>query len=157
MMGQLEFVVFRLDGQRFALPIGVAERFVRAVEVTPLPGAPPIALGAINVGGTVVPVLSLRLRFGHPDRPVRISDQFLIARTPTRPVALVVDEALSVMTVPPEAVSAASTVVPGLEHLRGVVTLDDGIVLIHDLETCLSLDEERAVTRALRQSVESHA
>lgn len=157
MTGHLEFVAFRLDDQRFALPVGVAERFVRAVEVTPLPGAPPIALGAIDVGGTVVPVLSLRLRFGHPDRPVRITDLFLIARTPTRPVALVVDEALGVMTVPPEAVSAAIAVVPGLEHVRGVVRLDDGLMLIHDLETCLSLDEERAVAHALRQATDSHA
>lgn len=41
-------VVFCLDGQRYALPLAAVRRIVRAVEVTPLPGAPAIVLGAID-------------------------------------------------------------------------------------------------------------
>jgi len=157
MTDRIELVVFRLDDQRYALRRGAVERFVRAVEVTPLPGAPAIVLGAIDVGGSVLPVLSLRRRFGLPEREVGVTDQFLIARTSSRTVALVVDEALGVITVPAEVVTGAGRIVPGLEHVQGVVTLDDGLVLIHDLETCLSLDEERALAEALDAATTSHA
>lgn len=61
-------VVFRLDERRYALPLSVVERVIRAVEVTPLPKAPPIVLGAIDVQGRVVPVLNVRRRFLMPDR-----------------------------------------------------------------------------------------
>ncbi len=37
-----QLVVFVVDGQRYALPLEIVERVVRAVEVTPLPEAPPI-------------------------------------------------------------------------------------------------------------------
>jgi purine-binding chemotaxis protein CheW len=157
MREHVELVIFWLDDQRYALRLGAVERFVRAVEVTPLPGAPSIVLGAINVAGSVLPVLSLRRRFGMPERAVDIADQFLIARTSSRTVALMMDEALGVIAVPGEAVTGAGRIVPGLEHVQGVVRLDDGLVLIHDLETCLSLDEERALTEALDAAATSHA
>jgi len=141
--------VFRLDAQRYALRLDAVERFVRAVEVTVLPRAPAIVLGAIDVAGSVVPVLSLRRRFGLPEREIDVMDQFLIARIPSRMVALVVDEALGVIASPSEGVIEAARIVPGLAHLQGVVRLDDGLVLIHDLERCLSLDEQRALDKAL--------
>ena len=153
----VELVVFRLDDQRYALRLGAAERFVRAVEVTPLPGAPAIVLGAIDVGGSVLPVLSLRRRFGLPEREVDVTDLFLIARTASRAVALVVDEALGVIAVPAEMITGGGRIVPGLDHVRGVVALDDGLVLIHDLESCLSLDEERALAKTLDAAAMSHA
>lgn len=152
-----QLVVFLLEGQRYALPLSVVDRFVRAVEITALPGAPRIVLGAIDVAGVVVPVLSLRRRFGLPDRELALTDQFLLARTSARPVALVVDDAVDVAEVPPEAVSAAGQVVPGLEGVQGVARLHDGLVLIHDLERCLSLAEGRVLDEALGRVAPAHA
>lgn len=148
----LRVVVFRLDGQRYALPLAVVERIVRAVEVTPLPRGPPIVLGVINVGGGILPVLNLRRRFLLPEREIGPADQFLIAQTARRAVALVIDEAHGVIEYDPSAVTGLDRIVPGLEQFRGVVKLDDGLVLIHDLETLLSLDEARAMDEAMTRS-----
>ena len=90
-------VVFCLDGQRYALPLAAVRRIVRAVEVTPLPGAPAIVLGAIDVEGSVLPVLDIRRRFLLPEREIGPADQFLIASTARRAVALVIDEAHGVI------------------------------------------------------------
>src|SRR5688572_10607254 len=87
-----QFVVFRLDQQRYALPLASVERVIRAVEVTPLPHAPRVVLGAVNIHGRVLPVLSVRQRFLLPDRAITPRDGFLLARTATRTVVLVVDE-----------------------------------------------------------------
>ena len=65
-----QLVVFRLNGQRYALPLAAVERIVCAVEVTPLPGAPPVVLGVINVAGCVLPVFNIRRRFLLPEREV---------------------------------------------------------------------------------------
>jgi purine-binding chemotaxis protein CheW len=37
-----------------------------------------------------------------------------------------------------------------LEYVEGAVKLKDGMVLVHDLERFLSLDEETALDEALR-------
>lgn len=145
----LQAVVFALDMQRFALPLAAVRRIVRAVEVTPLPGAPGIVLGAIDLAGRVVPVLDIRKRFGLPEREVDPSDHFLIATTPRRDVALVIDAAHSVVECERSAVIDSHRIAPGLEQFSGVVQLEDGLVLIHDLEKFLSLDEVRAVDEAM--------
>lgn len=142
-------VVFRLDDQRYALPLAAVERVVRAVEVTPLPGAPAIVLGAIDVHGCIVAVMNLRRRFGLPERAIAPNDYFLIARTVRRPVALVIDEAQGVSAHAPGAMVRPDRIVPGLGQFDGVLKLDDGLVLIHDLDKFLGLDEARALDAAL--------
>lgn len=145
-------VVFRIDEQRYALPLGTVERIVRAVEVTPIPGAPGIVLGAVCVEGRVLPVLNLRRRFGLPERAIGTGDHFLIGHTAARAVVLVIDAAEGVIAPGPGAVTAAAGIAPGLEHVQGVARLDDGLVLIHDLETFLSMDEARSLDAAMVQA-----
>jgi purine-binding chemotaxis protein CheW len=150
---QVGLVVFKLDEQRYALPLAAVDRIVRAVEVTPLPDALRIVLGMIDVGGAVLPVLNIRRRFGLAEREVSPDDQFLIARTVRRRVVLVVDEALGVIEHSQAAVITPAQIVPGVESLQGVVRLDDGLVLIHDLEKFLSLDEARALDKTMDQEI----
>ena len=151
MMGD-QFVVFTLDSQRYGLPLRVVERIVRAVEVTVLPQAPDIVLGVVNVQGRIIPVIDLRRRFGLTGRAMALSDQMVVARTTRRPVALMVDAVHGVLDYPGQAAVAAQEILPGLPHLEGVVKLDDGLVLIQDLEQFLSLDEDQALSRALESA-----
>jgi len=141
--------MFALDERRYALPLADVERIVRAVDVVPLPGAPHLVLGIIDVGGHVLPVISLRRRFSLPDRTIGLTDQFLIAHTSARRVALVIDEVSDVIECEPAAVAAAASIGPGMEAFRGAVRLSDGLVLIHDLTTLLTPDESRALEAAL--------
>jgi len=145
----MQLVVFRLGEQRYALPLGTVQRIVRAVEVTPLPGAPALVLGMINVAGCVLPVLSLRQRFLLPERNIGPAHQFVLAQMAQRVVALVIDEAQGVIEREPSAVVGSDRIVPGLEQFHGVVKLDDGLVLIHDLQTFLSVGEARTLDEAM--------
>ncbi|MBI2296136.1 MAG: purine-binding chemotaxis protein CheW [Betaproteobacteria bacterium] len=149
----LQLVVFRLDEQRYALPLAVVERVVRAAELTRLPNAPSIVLGAVDVEGHVLPVLDVRRRFGLRQRDLSPADHFLIACTARRSVVLVVDEAQGLIERSQDEIIGSAQIVPGLEQIQGVVRLDDGLVLIHDLEKFLSLDEARALDEAVDQEV----
>lgn len=153
MSESVQLVVFRLDEQRYALSLAAVERIVRAAELTLLPNAPSIVLGAIDVQGRVLPVLDIRRRFGLRDRELSPADQFLIARTAPRAVVLVVDEAQGVIERSQDEIIGSAQIAPGLEQFQGVVRLDDGLVLIHDLDKFLSLDEARALDEAINQEV----
>jgi purine-binding chemotaxis protein CheW len=144
-----QLVVFGLDGQRHALPLTSVERIVPAVEVTALPNAPAMVLGAIDVAGRVLAVLNLRERFGLPPREIQPADQFLIARTAQRTVALVIDEAQGVVECPVNEIIRPAQIGPGLDQFQGVVRLADGLILIQDLEKFLSPDEARALDEAM--------
>jgi len=142
-------MVFALDAGRYAIPLAAADRIVRAAEVTPLPAAPGLVLGVLNVGGRVLPVFDTRLRFNLPRRTLEPADYFLIARAGVRRVVLVIDRPLGVIDQPADAVVEAGLITHGIEHIRGVIRLEDGLVLIQDLEQLLSADEARDLDRAL--------
>ena len=142
-------VVFRIDEQRYALPVAAVERIVRAAEVAPLPGAPSIVLGALRVEDRILPVLNIRRRFGLPEREITPADHFLIGHTGARRFVLVIDEPLDVIEAHPSAIIAANEIVLGLEHVQGVAILDDGLIVIHDLQKFLSVDEAHSLEEAM--------
>jgi purine-binding chemotaxis protein CheW len=151
MSDAVQLLVFCVEGQRHALRLEAVERVTPAAEVTPLPGAPAAVLGAIDIGGRILPVFSMRRHLGQPDRALRLSDVLLIARTARRSVALLVDEVQAVRTAPATTVDAA-TIATGLGTVQGLVRLDDGLLLIHDLERFLSREDERILDAAMRQA-----
>jgi len=144
-----QLLVFILDGYRYALYLPVVERVVRAVEITPLPKAPEIVLGVINIQGRIVPVVNVRKRFRLPEREIDLGDQLILANTSKRPVALLVDSVSGVVECSDQDVVAAQNILPGVEYVEDFVKLEDGMVLIHNLDTFLSLDEGRALDIAI--------
>lgn len=145
----MQLVVFALEDQRYALHLSAVERIVRAVEMTPLPKAPEIVIGVINVQGRIIPVFNIRRRFYLPEREIELSDQLIIANTARRTVALVVDTVDGVIERLSEEVTPADQVLPRIEYVEGIVKLENGLVLIHDLDKFLSIDEGTKLDEAL--------
>lgn len=144
-----QLVVFRLDERSYAVHLSQVARVVRAVDCTPLPGAPDIVVGVIDLEGTLLPVLNIRKRFGLPDRDITVDDQFIIARASGRTVALIADAVVGVIDHPLDQVVAADKIFPRLDQIEGVVQLEDGLVLIRDLTRFLAQSEEQALELAL--------
>lgn len=144
-----QIVVFELEQQRFALPLTVVERVERAVAITPLTDAPTVIAGVIDVRGDLLPVIALRKQWGLPDRPLALSDQLLIACGSRRRYALLIDCVIDVVYYDTAAVVPAASLAVDTDSLRGAVSLDDGIIFIHDLDYFLSLDAERDLDKAL--------
>ena len=144
-----QLVVFTLDDQRYALLLPSVERIVQVVEITPLPKAPGIVLGVVNVQGRVIPVVNIRKRFLLPERETNLGDQLIIANTSKRPVALLTDTVNEVIEQSGESMITSEEILPGMKYIEGVVKLKDGMILIHDLNKFLSLEEEKVLDEAM--------
>jgi purine-binding chemotaxis protein CheW len=151
-----DYAVLSFDALRVALPLRFVERVVRAVYLTPLPDAPDIVLGVVNVQGRVIPAVNMRKRFHLPEREIALDDQLVIAHTGQRSVALVADTVDGVFEFAEPDIAGADTILPGLEFVAGVVKLADGLILIHNLDRFLSLAEAQSLDRALDREIASH-
>lgn len=147
----IRLVNFNLDDQKYALFLSSVIRIIRVVEITRLPKAPEIVLGVINMNGLIIPVFDIRKRFHLPQREMQLEDQLIIAHTSTHTVALLVDSVNDVLEISKEKMIAGENILPGLDYIEGVVKTDDGMVLIHDLEQFLSLQEEKALNEAMEE------
>lgn len=99
--------------------------------------------------GTLVPVLDIRQRFNLPASPLAPTDHLIIAEAGPRTVALRVDQILELVSVAPGDITPADATIPGTELVAGIARLPDGVLVIHDLERFLSLDEGAATMAAL--------
>jgi purine-binding chemotaxis protein CheW len=147
-----QLVVFTLDAQHYALPLASVQRVVRIVEVTPLPKAPEIVLGVIDLQGDIIPVMSMRKRFGRSEPETSLSDQLIVADTGTRSVALVVNSVKEVIERIAGEVTATEKIVPGTQHVEGITRLEDGILFIYNLDRFLSKQEEQQLDSLLAQN-----
>ena len=142
-------VIFMLDEARYALRLEWVERVAPIVDIAPLPKAPDIVLGIVNLRGTIFPVMNVRKRFGLPLRSLKLSDHLILARMGNRKVALHVDAVTEIRHCSDEAISAAEAVLPTLDYVEGVLKLSEGLILIHALSTFLSLEEQQLLDQAI--------
>lgn len=143
-------LVVDVAGLRCGLHVDTVVELHRMVASVPVPDAPTVIDGVIDVRGEVVVVLDLRTRFGLPGRPPRPSDHLVLVRTQGRSIALRVDRVLDLVTVPLGAFDAGIGSPPGTQ-LRGVARLADGLVLITDVDAFLSADEAADLDEALAE------
>lgn len=146
----MDVLLCRIDDTRYAVPARDVEEVVRAAAVTPVPGAPAVILGLLDLRGAPVPVLDARRRFGHPTRALDPSERFVVARAGARRVALRVDAVDALQPVDPADVEDPRRHVPTARHVAGVIALPDGLALIHDVATFLSAAEQASLDEAMR-------
>ena len=139
------WLVFKLDELEFAVGLAAVERVVQAVEITPLPEAPPGVRGMINYQGRIVPVFDLWTRFGRPSRELRATDHLAICHTLWRTVALLVNSVTGVVTRSNVQITPSAEILPDLESVTGVIKLEGGMVQVHDLERFLSIEDHEAL------------
>lgn len=144
-----QYIVFMLNDQRHALHLSAVDRVVRMVHITPLSGAPDIVLGVVNLRGRIVPVINVRQRFNLPQREITLNDRLIFAHTKQRTVALAADAVTDVVESPEENQVPAESILPKLKYMEGVIKFKDGLILIHDLDKFLSLEEENSLDLAL--------
>lgn len=142
-------VVFVLGRQRFAVSVAQVLRVVAVAQWTPVAGAPDIVLGILDFHGEVIAVLDPGQRLAGSRQPVSLADQLMIVRTRRRTVALLVNETLGVIERDASAVCPLDPLELDGGRFDGATTLDDGLVLIHDIEKFMSPDEAQALEQVI--------
>lgn len=134
------YVLFRLGGEEFGLPIEKVDTVVAYIPPTPVPRSPDIVDGVVNLRGRIIPVVDLRRRFRVPSAEAH-NPRILVAESSVGPVGLMVDSASEVVEIDesevvpaPEAVLTPET----SEAFQGVVTRGERLVILLDLDRALA-------------------
>ena len=145
----MQVLEFSISDLRIGVAIADVVEAVRAVEISPLPGAPRVVEGLIDFRGSIAPVFDLRMRFLGTHTDIAPEHQLILARADGRLVALHVDTVTGIVDLDPGAVTTAESHSTVVAHLAGVAALPDGLLLIHDVSTFLSAAERDTLDTAL--------
>jgi len=125
-----QLVVFTLDQQRYAVSLPTVERIVRLVEITPIPRAPEIILGIINIHGQILSVIDLRKFFDLPERGLTDLNKMIVVHDAHMVFGLLADTIVGVRWIPLQDIQASLPTLTGIReaYLKGVT--DEGVVLL---------------------------
>ena len=138
------FILFELAGTTY----GVRSRLVQQVEmiedIALVPNAHPAVEGVALVRGQVIPALNLRTRFGFDRIERDLRSRLVVISTGSRVVGLMVDTAREFIRISVESIEPPPEALTGLsgQYLEGVVTINERLILILNLDAVLELDYE---------------
>ena len=138
-----QFSTFFVADLFFGVDVLNVQEVLRFQQMTPVPQAPEVIEGLINLRGQIVTAIDMRRRLGLPQRAGGQAPMNIVVRTLDGAVSLLVDEIGDVLDMdaatyerPPQNLDPAAK-----ELIRGVYKLKDRLLLV--------LDEERTVDLAV--------
>lgn len=136
-----QFATFFLDGLYFGIEVLKVQEVIRHQEMTPVPLAPKVVRGLINLRGQIVTALDLRTRLGLRLRGEDALPMNVVVRTPDGAVSLLVDEIDDVVEVKAEQFEQApETVRSRVDNLvTGVYKLPKRLLLVLDVERTVEI------------------
>lgn len=119
----------------FGTPVARVQEVIRQQEMTPVPLAPDVVAGMMNLRGQIVCAIDLRRRLQLPDRTADQTPMSVVVRTNQGTVSLLVDEIGDVIEVTDEARERAPETLQGVarEVIEGVYKLPDRLLLAIDV------------------------
>src|SRR5690606_29628175 len=94
------FVVFRVAETEYVIPASEVLQMESFTGATFVPGAPVYVVGLLQLRGQVVPVVDVRRRFGLPPAELSLDSRVVVVEQTGRVVALLVDSAREVVSIP---------------------------------------------------------
>lgn len=137
----IKLLVFQNVNQRFALPLNVVKKVVQVVEFTRLPKMPDYISGIINYHGDVIPVINMSFLFSIESREPEITDRLVIASASNGKLALLATVVNDIIEIDENDIVKPDKIIYGMRFVKGVIKLQDGMVLINDVEKFLNIDE----------------
>lgn len=157
-----KFLTFWSDRQLFGIPIAEVVQIVSMQQITEIPEYPHYAKGIINLRGSIIPLIDVRLRLGKPETEYNERTCIIVTNVQDNEFGFIVDEVDEVTTIPTEVISqppqmggeASST----NRYLTGIARLSAGegqpekIVLAIATRKLLGEQEFEALTMGAQNS-----
>ena len=145
-----QFLTFLLAGEEYGVQILKVQEIKGFSAITPIPNTPAFIKGAMNLRGTVVPVVDLRERFGMVAGAYDRFTVIIVVMVGERIVGLVVDAVSDVLSITEEEIAPPPPLGHGVDttFMTGMAKSKDKFVLILDIDAVLGEEMAAALPAA---------
>lgn len=145
MVDSKQYIVVKLGNEQYGIDIQYIDNIVRMQRITRVPKAQSYFNGVINIRGEIIPVMSLRLKFGlEPDEITNASRIIIIKLEPQAAIGIIVDEVKEVVTLEDENIDKTSGVSNDerATFLYGVGKQGEGLISLLNLHAVIIEKEQ---------------
>jgi len=145
-----QYLTFRLDGLDYGIPIQQVQEIRGWTRVTPLPNSPRYIKGVLNLRGTIVPIIDLRLRFNLSEGTYDACTVIVVVNVGGRLAGLVVDAVSDVINLAPEQRRSAPEFEgqANRQFIQGLTQVDDKLLVLIDVDKLVNQEALAQATDA---------
>ena len=146
-----QFLTFRLEQELFALDIGKVREVLDFTSITKVPQTPDYMRGVINLRGSVVPVVDLRLKFGMTLAEKTVNTCVIIVEVEMDGEKVVMgamaDAVQEVLDLEPDQIEPPPRIGVQLntDFIRGMGKHAEQFIIILDIDKVFTMDEMELV------------
>lgn len=139
-----QLVSFSLNHEEYGVEVLKVREIIRMVGVTKMPNAPDYVEGVINLRGKVIPVISLRRRFGLPEQENSSRTRTIIMDLKGELLGFVVDAVSEVIRISAGEIQPPPATTTGggeQECIAGIINRSERLLVLLDLDRMLSSED----------------
>ena len=138
-----KFLVFRLGNEEYGIDIHkIATIIEKNMNIARVPKTPRYLKGVINLRGEIVPVVSLRLKFGLSEDVFGDETRIVIIKMEDMSIGLIVDSVAEVLELDEETTESMANITGELsfDYISGVGKVNGRIITLLNLEKLVTLE-----------------
>lgn len=138
--GAREYLTFRLGNEEYGIDILKVQEIRGYEPPTRIANAPEFIKGVVNLRGTIVPLVDMRLKFNCSEVEYNNVTVVIILNLHNRVVGIVVDSVSDVMELAPEAIRPAPDIESSIDSscILGLGSVGDRMLILLDIEKLMS-------------------
>lgn len=142
-----QFLTFCLGSEQYGVDILRVQEIKGWTPVTSIPNTPEHMRGVLNLRGTIVPIIDIRIRFNLENADYNPLTVVIVLSVETtlgkRVIGIVVDAVSDVLNVPKQDMKPAPDFGSKVDaqYIKGLAAVDEKMVMILDIDKMLSLEE----------------
>lgn len=135
-----EYLTFRLDQEEYGIDILKVQEIRGYEPPTRVANAPSFIKGVVNLRGTIVPIVDMRLKFNCAKAEYNTFTVVIILNLRSRIVGIVVDSVSDVMELPPESFRSAPDVESVIDSgaVLGLGSVGERMLILLDIERLMA-------------------
>ncbi len=144
---QTKQVIFTLGDEEFGLDIMLVNAIEKYTDLIPIPNAPAYIRGIINLRGEVIPVFSLRRKFGLPEKEMDDNTKLIITKSNSIYLAYEVDAVKEILEIPAEEISETPAIIKSIHtsYIQCVANINGRMILLLNHNGILSSKEQENI------------
>ena len=141
-----QYIVVKNGSEQYGINIKYVDNIVRMQTITRVPKSQPYFVGVINLRGEIVPVMSLRRKFGIEDaEPTGATRIIILKPEPQATVGFIVDSVREVVTLEEDMVeknNVNENAVDGQSYISAVGKNGDELISLLNIHTVIQDKEQ---------------
>ena len=146
--GEDQYLTFIMDREEYGVDILSVQEIRGWETATPIPNSPKHVRGVINLRGTIVPLIDLRLRFGLPAKEYSQTTVVIVLKVPTKSgkssvMGIVVDAVSDVYSLSNDALREAPDLGENVntDYIKGLANVNGKMVILLEISKFLNVEE----------------